>query len=84
MTTTAKWEYKIETFGTTFRRPKEFEIQETLNQWGIDGWEVVQYHQPQSSNKITIVAKRPLTGTRQRQSKNWTNEWENINGNSFD
>lgn len=57
---TEKWEYKVLTIGSVFGT-KDEDIEETINSWGMEGWEVVNVYTPYGSGKITIVAKRPLT-----------------------
>ena len=54
------WEYRVQTIGGTFGTKDDL-IQETLDEWGADGWEAVNVYTPYGSGKITIVAKRPLT-----------------------
>lgn len=57
---TEKWEYKVQTIGSVFGT-KDEDIEETLNTWGMEGWEAISVYTPYGSGKITIVAKRPLT-----------------------
>ena len=57
---TEKWEYKVLTIGSMFGT-KDEDIEETLNSWGMEGWEALNVYTPYGSGKITIVAKRPLT-----------------------
>ena len=54
------WEYRVQTIGGLFGTKDEL-IQETLNEWGTEGWEAINVFTPEGSGKITIVAKRPLT-----------------------
>lgn len=56
-----KWEYRVETFGSFWSGVKAEDVQETLNQWGEQGWEVVSATAFEHYNKIYVVAKRPLT-----------------------
>jgi hypothetical protein len=56
-----KWEYRVETFGNIFSGPKDEALMETLDAWGEDGWEVVNVFSRTNSERITVVAKRPLT-----------------------
>jgi len=66
---TTQWEYHIQTFGSTFSQPKDEEMEEQLNALGEEGWEVVAITSLEGSNKMRIVAKRPLTAsTRRRRS----------------
>ena len=56
-----KWEYKVLTIGSGIFGTKAENIEETLNTLGIEGWEAIAVYTPYGSEKITIVAKRPLT-----------------------
>jgi hypothetical protein len=55
-----QWEYRVQTIGGVFGTKAE-KIQETLDDWGLEGWEVINVFTPSDSGYITIVAKRPLT-----------------------
>jgi len=55
-----QWEYRVQTIGSMFGTKDEL-IQETLDDWGSEGWEAINVFTPEGSGKITIVAKRPLT-----------------------
>lgn len=56
-----KWEYRVLTIGGTFGTRDE-DIQDTLNEWGEEGWEATQVYTFSSrAGKVTIVAKRPLS-----------------------
>ena len=57
---TKQWEYRVQTIGS-FLGTKDELIEETLNEWGSEGWEAINVFTPEGSGKITIVAKRPLT-----------------------
>ncbi|MFZ5879392.1 MAG: DUF4177 domain-containing protein [Chloroflexota bacterium] len=56
-----KWEYRVETVGTFWSGVKADVLQNTLNEWGEEGWEVVSTHILENANKINVIAKRPLT-----------------------
>ncbi len=62
-----KWEYRVSTAGSTFSQPKEDDLQEMLSEWGAEGWEVVAVHNLEGTNKIRLIAKRPLSGSVQRK-----------------
>jgi hypothetical protein len=63
-----QWEYRVKTIGSVFGK-KDERIEETLNEWGEEGWEAVSVYTPEGSGKVTIVAKRPLTeAVRRRRS----------------
>lgn len=55
-----QWEYRVQTIGSMFGTKDEI-VQSTLDEWGEEGWEVINVFTPEGSGKITIVAKRPLT-----------------------
>jgi hypothetical protein len=56
-----KWEYRVRSFGSMWSAPKPDEMELVLQEWGTDGWEVVSAFNSESSNKVTLIAKRPLT-----------------------
>jgi hypothetical protein len=60
-----QWEYRVETIGS-FLGTKDEHIQATLDEWGSEGWEAINVYTPYGSGKITIVAKRPVTGRARR------------------
>jgi len=60
-----KWEYRVQTIGSVFGT-KDENIEATLNEWGEEGWEAINVYTPESSGKVTIVAKRRLTRTTRR------------------
>ncbi len=60
-----QWEYRVQTIGSVFGT-KDEAIQETLNDWGTEGWEAINVYTPYGSGKITIVAKRPLSDRARR------------------
>lgn len=55
------WEYRVLTIGSAWRGAKDEEIEETLNEWGAEGWEVTSAFGAPGGNKVTLVAKRPLS-----------------------
>ncbi|MBW7919190.1 MAG: DUF4177 domain-containing protein [Anaerolineales bacterium] len=56
-----KWEYRVQAVGGFFKGVPADELEELLNEWGMDGWEVVSTHILENANKINVIAKRPLT-----------------------
>jgi hypothetical protein len=66
MAETIQWEYRVQTIGSMFGT-KDENIQDTLNEWGEDGWEAINVYTPEGSGKVTMVAKRPLTERARRQ-----------------
>ena len=68
--TLQSWEYQVATIGSALHSPKDEELETLLNEWGEDGWEVINVIAPSGSNKIRIVARRPLTtASRRRRSR---------------
>jgi hypothetical protein len=55
-----KWDYRVQTCGSTWSSAKLENLEAALIKWGIEGWEVVNAFNVESSHKVTIVAKRPL------------------------
>jgi hypothetical protein len=55
-----RWEYRVQTIGSIFGTRDE-KIEETLNEWGAEGWEATQVYTPSGTGKVTIVARRPLS-----------------------
>ncbi|MBI5932788.1 MAG: DUF4177 domain-containing protein [Chloroflexi bacterium] len=62
-----KWEYRVQTVGGFFKGVPADELEELLNEWGMDGWEVVSTHILENANKINVIAKRPLSRTTRRE-----------------
>jgi hypothetical protein len=62
-----QWEYRVQTVGGFFTGVKADELEEMLNEWGEDGWEVVSTHIIENANKINVIAKRPLTDRVRRE-----------------
>ena len=62
---TKRWEYRVRTIGSVFGT-KDENIEAALNEWGADGWEATQVYTPEGSGKVTMVARRLLTGSARR------------------
>lgn len=55
-----KWDYRVQNFGSVWTGAKPEDIETTLIEWGVEGWEVVSaVHK--STNEVIVIAKRPLT-----------------------
>jgi len=67
MDTILRWEYKVESIGSAFSHPKDEEIEGMLNEWGEEGWEIINVIQTSGSPKSVIVAKRPLSERERRR-----------------
>ena len=61
------WEYYVQTVGSALRGTRDEELQQVLNELGEDGWDVIEIEQLPNSNKIRVVAKRPLTISARRE-----------------
>jgi len=55
-----QWEYRVQTVGSFWSGVKADELEQLLNEWGEEGWEVVSTHIIENVNKINVIAKRPL------------------------
>ena len=51
MTETQLWEYQVLTIGNVFGT-KDEKIQETLNDWGMQGWEVTMCTPPRKAPRL--------------------------------
>jgi hypothetical protein len=60
-----QWEYRVLTIGSVFGT-KDENVEATLNEWGLEGWEAIHVYTPSQSSKVTIVAKRHLTAASRR------------------
>ena len=63
----AKWEYRSLTLGTFFKGIKDEDLQNILNEWGAEGWEVIAFRTIENTNQAQLIAKRPLTALSRRQ-----------------
>jgi hypothetical protein len=61
-----QWEYRVASAGSFWTMPKEEEIEAILNDLGAEGWEVVSLLSQYGSNKVRIVAKRPVDAAARR------------------
>ena len=64
---TKKWEYQIYSLGSILKTPKDEELIELLDEWGEDGWELVSAVRGESTNRLTLIAKRPLADLSRRE-----------------
>ena len=62
-----QWEYRVQTVGGFFTGVKADALEELLNEWGEQGWEVASTHIIENANKINVIAKRPLTRNARRE-----------------
>lgn len=65
-----QWEYRVQTLGSFFQTKDEL-LQNTLDEWGAEGWEVISVYSHPGSDYVTAVAKRLLTErVRRARSRN--------------
>ena len=64
---TKQWEYRVQTVGAFFTGVKADVLEDLLNEWGEEGWEVVSTHIIENYNKINVIAKRLLTDRVRRE-----------------
>ncbi len=72
MSELSMWEYRAESIGSTWSGLKDEDLQAILNEWGEEGWEIISAFPISGSNKIKVLAKRPLT-ERNRRQRSWPN-----------
>ena len=65
-----QWEYLAMSVGSFWNMPKDEDLEGVLNELGQDGWEVVSVFDQRGSNKVRVIAKRPLTTDRRRR-RSW-------------
>lgn len=73
MSQSIQWEYRVSTFGSAWSGVNDEELEILLDSWGEEGWEVVEVSPITNSNKVRMVAKRPLTTSTRRQ-RTWPSE----------
>jgi len=72
MAETMRWEYRAATVGTYWSEPKDEILETLLNEWGQEGWEVINVIAQHNTSKMRVVAKRPLTPDEaRRQRRSW-------------
>jgi hypothetical protein len=62
-----QWEYLAMSVGSFWNMPNDEDLESALNELGQDGWEVVSAFAQRASNKVRVIAKRPLTVERRRR-----------------
>jgi hypothetical protein len=61
-----QWEYRVLTVGSIFGGAKDGQVEATLNEWGLEGWEAVNVYTSINSSRATLVAKRQMTASSRR------------------
>jgi hypothetical protein len=62
-----QWEYLAMSVGSFWNMPNDEDLESALNELGQDGWEIVSAFAQRASNKVRVIAKRPLTADRRRR-----------------
>ena len=62
-----KWEYKVLKEGHWLKGIKAEVIEEELNLWGEEGWELVTIERQQ--NELLVVLKRPIGAPKRREPR---------------
>jgi hypothetical protein len=60
-----QWEYRVQTIGGFFQTKDEL-LQNTLDEWGAEGWEVISVYSHAGGDYVTAVAKRLLIARTRR------------------
>jgi hypothetical protein len=69
MAEATQWEYHVIYLGSFWSGPKEADFEATLNELGVEGWELAAAMAVANSNQVRVVLKRPLSSdTRRRRS----------------
>ena len=64
------WEYRVQTFGSALRGPKDEDLEAALDEWGEEGWEVFSAFSMDNSSKVRVIARRKVS-PRARQRQSW-------------
>jgi hypothetical protein len=72
---TAGWEYHVIKLGGTFRGFKPAELEETLNQAAVDGWEPVITNRGPADGEMIVILRRQMNGGSQRRRSNAGPKW---------
>ncbi len=67
MDTLINWEYRVISFGGFLTEAKDEVIAATLNALGEEGWEVVSAWAMDNTNRVRVIAKRPMTRYSRRE-----------------
>jgi hypothetical protein len=63
----ALWEYRVISLGGGLRGAKDEDMEAELNALGEEGWEVVGLTSRENTQRVTLIAKRPLTAAARRR-----------------
>ncbi|MBN2550414.1 MAG: hypothetical protein JXB15_14720 [Anaerolineales bacterium] len=65
-----RWKYHVETIGSAWSGVKDADLEATLDAWSEQGWDIVAVVPLESSNKLRVVGRRPLTSA-DRRRRDW-------------
>jgi hypothetical protein len=68
-----QWEYRVETVGSFFWGIKDEQLSQLLNDWGEEGWEIINLVHPPNYEKMRVIAKRPVDRPA-RRPRRWSDE----------
>ena len=71
MAETMQWEYRVVYLGTFWSGPKEADFEATLNELGMEGWEVVAALPVENSNQVRVVSQAPADGRDAYRRRSW-------------
>jgi hypothetical protein len=66
-----QWDHRVETVGSALSGIKDIDLKAVLDAWSQEGWEVISVSSVTKSNKLRLVARRPLTPTEERRRRRW-------------
>ena len=69
MTRNPETEYRVETFGSALTGIKDEDLEEILNRWAEDGWEIINAH-PVGDNEMRVIA-RWVSGAPKARRRRW-------------
>ena len=61
-----KWEYRVETIGSTWSSAKDEDLEQMLNEWSEEGWDLI-VASPIGDNKVRLIARREILSPAQRK-----------------
>ena len=70
MTTKTLWEYRVISVGGVWGA-KGAQIEASLNELGLEGWEVIAVELPHNGGKLLVIAKRTLGPAERRKRREW-------------
>ncbi len=69
------WEYRVETFGSWIRSPRDVQLAEALNEWGEEGWELSGALPREGSQALTLILRRRVGREERRRRTRPGESW---------